>query len=127
MAGKIDISKSQIAQMRSSPRSYPIVMLPIFDVDDPTIEGLIQDISETGVQVSGMKIKPDAKKTFIIQPENFSGIKPFSFDAECRWVRPQTEDQPCMSGFEIIGISEKDKEELKKVLQILAFSDSGPM
>jgi hypothetical protein len=109
--------------MRRSPRAYPVVTLPIFDVDDPTIEGLVQDISENGVQVSGMDIRVGAKKTFIIQAEESCGIKPFSFDAECRWVSPDSEDQMGMAGFEIISISEKDLEELQMVLQTLVFSD----
>lgn len=120
---KTKIPKSEISQMRRSPRAYPVVMLPIFDVDDPTIEGLVQDISENGVQVSGMKIKVGAKKTFIIQAEDNCGIKPFSFDAECRWVSPESEDEMSMAGFEIISISEKDLEELQRVLQTLVFSD----
>jgi PilZ domain len=117
------LTKSEISQMRRSPRAYPVVTLPVFDVDDPTIEGLVQDISESGVQISGMDTRIGAKKTFIIQAAESCGIKPFSFDAECKWVRPAEEGEMGIAGFEIISISEKDLEELQKVLQTLVFSD----
>jgi len=116
-------SKSEISQMRRAPRGYPIVALPIFDVDDPTIEGLVQDISESGAQISGITMKVNEKRTFIIQADEFCDIKPFSFDAECRWVRSEGPGQDCIAGLEIISISDKDKEELRTLFETLAFSD----
>lgn len=115
--------ESETTQMRRAPRGYPIVSLPIFDVDDPTIEGSVQDISETGVQISGITMKVNEKRTFIIQVDEISDIKPFSFDAECRWIRKEGPDQVCIAGLEIISISDKDREELKTIFETLAFSD----
>jgi hypothetical protein len=120
---KIELELERIKQMRRTPRGYPIVDLSVFDVDDPTMEGHILDISEKGVQISGIVINVEQKKTFMVQAENFDNIKPFSFDAECRWFKPETEDEPCSAGFEIINISDKDEEELQKILETLSFYD----
>jgi hypothetical protein len=115
--------RSEITQMRRAPRGYPIVALPIFDVDDPSIEGSVQDISENGVQISGIHLKTNEKRTFIIQADKYWDIKPFSFDGECRWVRKEGPNQTCIAGVEIISISDKDREELRILFETLAFSD----
>ena len=108
---------------RRIPRSYPVVQLPIYDVDDPTVEGRVQDLSEKGVQVSGILTEVDQRKTFFIQANEFAAGNRFSFEAECRWVRPSSDDDSCVSGFEITGISDKDLEELRAAIEFLALSD----
>jgi hypothetical protein len=108
---------------RRIPRSYPVVQLPIYDVDDPTVEGLVQDLSEKGVQVSGILTEVDQRKTFFIQANEFAAVNPFSFEAECRWVRTSSGDDQCVSGFEITWISDKDLEELRSAIELLAISD----
>jgi hypothetical protein len=120
---EIKLEIQRIRQMRRTPRGYPIIHLAAFDVDDPTTEGVVQDISEKGIQISGISLNIDQKKTFMVQAENFDNIKPFSFDAECRWFKPEAEDEPCAAGFEIINISDKDQEELQKILETLSFYD----
>lgn len=108
---------------RQVPRCYPVVELPIYDVDDPMVEGLVWDISEKGVQVVGIKARVDQRKTFFIQANDFGSFSPFSFEAECRWVATEAESDRCVCGFEILGISDKDLEELRKVIDLLALSD----
>jgi len=120
---KVKLDIQQIKQMRQRPRGYPVINLDVFDVDDPTIEGLVQDISEKGIQISGMIAKVDQKKTFMVQAEHFENIKPFSFDAECRWFKPETDEEPCTAGFQIINISDKDREELEKIFETLSLYD----
>ncbi|MBI5249516.1 MAG: PilZ domain-containing protein [Desulfomonile tiedjei] len=120
---KINLEIDRIRQMRRTPRGYPIVDLAVFDVDDPTMEGHVLDISEKGIQISGITVKVEQKKTFMVQADQFDNIKPFSFDAECRWFKPATDEEPCAAGFEIINISDKDQEELQKILETLSFYD----
>jgi hypothetical protein len=109
--------------MRETPRKYPIFNIAIFDVDDPANEGYIQDISDKGIRISGINIKPQQKKTFMIQADQFDNVHPFSFDAECKWCSPATDDEPCACGFEIITISDHDREELLKIIDMLSLSD----
>ena len=108
---------------RQVPRCYPVVELPIYDVDDPTLEGIVWDISEKGVQVVGIAARVDQRKTFFIQANDFGSFSPFSFEAECRWVATEAENDRAVCGFEILGISDKDMEELRKVIDLLALSD----
>ena len=120
---EIKVKEKSISQMRRTPRGYPVINLAVFDVDDPTTEGYVRDISEKGIQIAGITIRVDQKKTFMVQADNFESVKPFSFDAECRWSRPATDSDPCISGFEIINISEHDLEELQKVVELLSLTD----
>jgi hypothetical protein len=108
---------------RELARSYPVVELPIFDVDDPTVEGVVTDLSTRGVQVVGIPSKEGQRRTFFIQANEFGAGSPFSFEAECRWVTTDTETGRALAGFEILGISEKDRQQLRMVMNLLAFSD----
>ncbi len=128
MSPKVKIEASPEVKLnhkdgRRIPRSYPVVQLPIYDVDDPTVEGRVQDLSEKGVQVSGILTEVDQRKTFFIQANEFAAVNPFSFEAECRWVQPSSDDDLCVSGFEITWISDKDLEELRSAIELLALSD----
>ena len=118
-----DEEKDDYKDKRQVPRCYPVVELPIYDVDDPTVEGLVWDISEKGVQLSGIEARVNQRKTFFIQANDFGSFSPFSFEAECRWVTTEPESGQCLCGFEILGISDKDMDELRKVIDLLALSD----
>ncbi len=118
-----DDDKDDYKDKRQVPRCYPVVELPIYDVDDPTLEGLVWDISEKGVQVAGIEARIDQRKTFFIQANDFGSFNPFSFEAECRWVTTESQSGLRVCGFEILGISDKDMEELRTVIDLLALSD----
>lgn len=108
---------------RQTARSYPVVELPIYDVDDPTVEGVVTDLSAKGVQVVGISSKEGQRKTFFIQANDFGAGTPFSFEAECRWVTTDPETGRSLAGFEILGISDKDLQQLRMVMNLLTFSD----
>lgn len=108
---------------RQVPRSYPVFALPIYDVDDPSIEGCVLDVTEMGIRVAGMECTVGRRKTFLIQADELGSLEPFSFDAECRWVRIDPDSNEHIAGFEITGISSNDLEELRKIIQSLSFTD----
>jgi hypothetical protein len=108
---------------RQTARSYPVVELPIYDVDDPTVEGVVTDLSAKGVQIVGIPSKEGQRKTFFIQANEFGAGTPFSFEAECRWVREDRDTGRVLAGFEILGISDKDLQQLRMVMNLLTFSD----
>ncbi len=112
-----------IIRMRQTPRGYPVTKLIAYDVDDPASEGYVLDISEKGLQLAGIPIKLNQQKTLMIQIDKSWQINPFSFDVECRWCNPETEDEPFICGLEIINISARDSEELQKVVERLSFID----
>jgi hypothetical protein len=113
---------AELIQSRTTPRHYPLVRVPIFDLDDLSIETYYaRDLSEKGVQVAGMSIEVGTQKTFVIQIEDFAEFLPFHFEAECKWNKPATDEAPMIAGFSIQNISDDALEELRKVLVTITF------
>lgn len=112
---------------RMEPRCYPILDVPVHDLDDPTIEGYVQDLSGHGVQIAGINATVGQKKTFFIELRQLGEVRPFSFEAECRWVKFENQDALVLAGFEIISITDKDFAELKKIIESFALSDPHDM
>jgi hypothetical protein len=107
--------------LRRSARSYVMVKLPVYDLDDLTVEGYVEDISETGLMVGGIQAAAGETKSLLIQADEFADVYPFTFDVKCRWSETQ-DDGTCEAGFEITSISKVGKVELKKLCQLLGLS-----
>lgn len=116
-AGAADIKETE-------PVCYPIVRVPMHDLDDIEGEGFVQNINETSVEVAGLPSQVGSTKVFLIKPpefEDFAGIQPFSFDAECTGV---LEDEAMVvARFRITSILEKDVRELKKLVNSAMFCE----
>jgi hypothetical protein len=108
---------------RQVPRGYPVIKLPVFDVDQPHKEGYVQDLSVKGLRVAGLTAEAGQKKTFIVQADRLWEIRPFSFDVECIWSKPESEYGLPLSGYEIINVSDRDRVELETVINNLSLSD----
>jgi hypothetical protein len=79
------------------------------------------DISEVGLQISGIPTKVGDTKDFLVQADYFADVYPFVFEAQCQWAS-KAEDGHLFSGFEITSITEGALEELRKVTSMLALS-----
>jgi hypothetical protein len=101
---------------RKEQRYYVFVPLPIYDMGNLFNEGQVVDISQGGLRITGLSARFGDKKNFLIQPDYFLNVLPFTFEAECRWVF-QSEREPCMAGFQITDISDRCLEELKKIVR----------
>jgi hypothetical protein len=108
-------------QMRSLPRNFVVVKIPVYDTTDMTLEGHVRDMTVKGLQVAGIPASAGDLKTLIIQPDEFADVHPFVVEVQCRWSKPGTEDEPWSAGFEITEISEDSVNELHKLLRGLAF------
>jgi hypothetical protein len=102
-------------------RRFVLFSFPIYVADDLEEEGLVNDITEHGLQVSGIKSTVGEAKSLLIRADEFADIYPFVFEATCRWVNPEDERGEYASGFEITHISDGGLDELRKLIQMLAF------
>lgn len=107
---------------RRSPRCHMVVPLPVYDLDDLLVEGYVREITEDGLQASGLDVKPGDKRSLLIRPDEFADIYPFLVDAECRWTG-EDEQEGFIAGFSITNITEESKEELRKLLQSVTLCD----
>ncbi len=109
--------------MRDHQRHHVLMPVPIYDMDDLIAEGYITDISEGGVRVNGITAQVGETKSLLIQADEFADVFPFNFDAKCRWAQPETSESASDAGFEIVGITDGGRNELKKLIRVLAFSE----
>lgn len=102
-------------------RRFVLFSFPIYVADDLEEEGLVNDITEIGLQVSGIKASAGETKSLLIRADEFADIYPFVFEATCRWANPTNDRGEYAAGFEITSISEGGLDELRKLIQMLAF------
>jgi hypothetical protein len=103
-------------------RSYVMFRLPIYDLDDLTVEGLIHDISEKDLMVEGISVQVGEVKRLLIQADEFADVYPFTFDAICRSVEERGSAEGFAAVFEITSISGVGRGELRKLCRVLGLS-----
>jgi hypothetical protein len=107
--------------MRRYPRVYPPGTLLVDDLDDLRNEYRVLDISLAGIKVIGFETVVGDKKTFLCKIDDLEeDASSFTFQAECKWTGIQEEPSSPVAGFEITSISERDFEQLQKLLRSLA-------
>lgn len=118
------LEETNKVHVRTSTRFHPIMGIPIYALDDLTTEYKVRDISEKGFQVIGLSTKLGERKSFVVQGEELADVLPFSFEAECRWVKADSNKNEFHAGFEIVRISKTDLGELRKLVEETTFSGS---
>ncbi|AFM23222.1 PilZ domain-containing protein [Desulfomonile tiedjei] len=106
---------------RESRRYYLDFDLPIFDMGTPMLRGRVNDLTEKGLGTIGIPSRPDEIKHFMINHEKFVLLKPFAFQARCRWSRQNAASGDFIAGFEISEISPEDFAELRKLCKMVTF------
>ncbi len=111
-------------QMRSVPRNYIFFTIPIYDANDPRVVGVVNDLTEKGLQVAGIPVQVDESRTFLIRPGVFPVETPLAFDATCRWVNVDGNTGNYVAGFEIIHIHNKHLATLRKLINEITFQEN---
>ncbi len=112
-------------QRRAVPRGYMLFNSSVYDAHRPGVKGTLLDISERGVQITGIKTKVGDVRTLVIGRERYTPDSELSFGAVCRWFRETDETGECVAGFEIARMSADARRRLRKLLQELAFCEAG--
>ena len=114
-------------QKRQTPRHYLMVQLPVYSSNNLVEEGIVQDISEEGLQIVGLESETGDMKDLLIQADEFADIYPFNFKARCRWSCKDTRTGLPLTGFEIISISDGSLCQLRNLIQVLSLGDRQPL
>ncbi|HMK36376.1 MAG TPA: PilZ domain-containing protein [Desulfomonilaceae bacterium] len=104
---------------RGAKRKYMLFKIPAYDAQTRRFLGLVQDITESGVQLFGVKMDTNLTKTLIIQASDYIKSAPLHFNAICKWTRRENPQGYYVSGFEIIEISEEAKRNLVKLMDFV--------
>ncbi|MCA1961789.1 MAG: PilZ domain-containing protein [Desulfomonile sp.] len=118
--GRISLRDDTVGleNLRLTPRNYLAFSVPILDAANVENEGAVVDISESGLQVSGIEATAGETKDFLIRADELQDIYPFGFQAICRWTRKEPDGTP-VAGFEITDIPEGSLHELRKLIRSL--------
>lgn len=118
----------RVQSMRKLPRHPALFPIPIYDADRPEVSGMLRDVNELGVGITGIECSVAERRRFVILGDEFVAVAfdTFSFTAVCRWIRTGEEEHPYIAGFEITSIEAGDAEELRKLIQSLTFCSGGP-
>ncbi len=115
--------KAEAANRRSEPRNYLLYDVPIFDAIRPEIKGYVNDVSDEGLQIRGIKAQVGEMRRFMILDSRvFKGEGSLFFDALCRWVTNEGEGET-LAGFCITNISEGSRRELRRLVEWLAVTE----
>lgn len=110
---------------RRTPRAGLSVSLPIYDVSSSNF-GVVRDISEAGFRIAGIKSDVGEIKTFQLPIDTLMNASPPLFIARCRWVAEKGDKRKYwVAGFELIDLSESDRNILRNFINFLILSKSG--
>lgn len=125
IAGRVPLADDTVnlGQMRCLPRNYLVFRLPVSDVNNFGMEGSVRDITERGVQTAGIAAKAGEIKELCVQADELADIRPFVFEAECKWSKPETQNEQCVAGFQISSISSESLAELRELIRVLTLAD----
>lgn len=115
-------SRIDVRKRRKLHWHYVFVKLPIYDLENLLDKGTVIDISETGLQISGLPTEVGDTKEFLIQVDYFADVFPFILEAKCTWSS-KAEEGPLFSCFQITSITEGALEELRKLTSMLTLSE----
>ncbi len=104
---------------RREKRKYMLFKIPAYDSQTRRFLGLVQDITEQGIQLFGVKMDTNAERTLIIQASDYIRTAPLHFDAVCKWTRRENPQGYYVSGFEIVGISAEVRKNLLKLMEFV--------
>ncbi len=92
----------------------------VYETSRPEVDGLVRDISEEGVGVVGIDANLGDVKTLVILGDEFGEFSSFEFEGYCRWCFADEAQGTSVTGFAISKISEKDMQELRKLVRLIA-------
>jgi len=110
-----------VENMRELPRHHLAMSVDVYEFKRPEISGVLTDVTERGVGISGMSASIGQIKKLVIPVADFIEADSITFEAECRWADKDRETGEPLAGFEITKISEKCLKDLRRLIQSLPF------
>jgi hypothetical protein len=103
------------------PRKEIYLPLPVHELDNPSRQGMVSNLTDRGIGVKGLRARVDEVKTLVMRPEKLFQLSPFILSAKCRWVKPSDQEQEIQAGFEIIYIVHEELQKLRNLIETLDY------
>jgi PilZ domain len=110
-------------EIRQGPRSYLSFPLSIYEAESLDRLGHISDISESGLQIVGLRESPGRFSKLLIRADEVTVMDPFRFEAMCRWCSLDPATGVYTAGFTISHIANPDRRGLDELLNFLAIAE----
>jgi len=115
-----DNSDQSWENRRRHRRRYMLFKIPAYDANTRRFLGLVQDVTEAGVQLFGVHVETGLRMTIIVQASDYIKAPPLYFEAVCRWTARENPHGYYCSGFEIVGITEEARGNLNRLMELVA-------
>ena len=112
----LDQDTAEVTGVRRYRRRYPVLPATVHEPGNPETKGMLRDITERGVGITGIEASVDEIRTFVIRAGSLSGFEPFQLQAICRWAK-KGDDGKHTAGFEITSISRENLQGLRDLIQ----------
>lgn len=107
-------------ERRRLKRKYMMFKIPVYDAETRRFMGIVQDINENGLQLSGVEVDVDSTRKIIVQAADYMKTAPLHLFAVCRWCRKETPDGDYVSGFEITTMTNEARQNLRALMKLVA-------
>lgn len=113
------MTADDMRQLVRAPLEYE---LPVYELDNPSSEGRVGNVTEQGVGVTGIETRVGETKTLVIEAGEIAAFDAITFNAQCRWVKKKATAE-YVAGFEITRITKDNLERLRQLLQGIGQDD----
>ena len=105
--------------VRLTPREKLVFPMPVYPAETPSARGIVHDITELGVGVTGIFAAVGETHAFVIPADEFFRVPPVRFTALCVWAGVDDERGVPLAGFKVIEVHEGDLGRLQLLIQSL--------
>ena len=106
-------------RIRLFPRDSLEFTVPVFELMCPEREGVVKNVSRTGLCVKGMTALVNEIKTFSIALDLSRQVVSHPFEARCRWTRRNEISGEMESGYAIVESSRKTWNKLLNGIKLV--------
>jgi hypothetical protein len=100
------------------PKDYLVIQVPIYDASRPQARGVIRDLTEEAMGITGLEARLDEIRTFAMLTGNGKLSDKIVLEAKCRWVKKDSAGE-CVCGFRITSITRENLGKLRKLIREL--------
>lgn len=123
LRGDEDFSGFTTAEFRVLGREAIDFPLLIYDALNPGIVGLVKDISDDGIRISGVETEVEEIRTFSLRADELFRVEPILFEAKCRWSVKKGLQQIPLAGFAVTNMMEGSLKALRTIMATLSLEE----
>lgn len=111
-------------QERRAPRNYMMFATHVYDSNDPGICGVINDMTEKGLQITGIQsYEGEIRSFFVVGSDVIFIEKPLQFEAQCKWTGKDDESGEFVAGFQITKMTPSTLRGIRRLVNKLGVTE----